>query len=83
LVTGDSTNDLIGFVADGNVSIQESKCFTAMIEAGRKSRGRHVPTSGPLVRQIDEMKWERDLPHARGNEEAQHDAKQAESKESN
>ncbi len=40
LVTGDSTNDLIGFVADPNSSIQESKAFTGNIERGRRGRGR-------------------------------------------
>ena len=35
LVTGDSTNDLIAFVADPNVSIQESKALTGNITAGR------------------------------------------------
>src|SRR5206468_13051091 len=35
LVKGDPANELIGFVADPNVSIQESKALTANIEAGR------------------------------------------------
>jgi formate dehydrogenase major subunit len=35
LVRGDSTNDLISFVADPNVSIQESKALTGDIRAGR------------------------------------------------
>ena len=34
LVRGDSTNDLISFVADPNVSIQESKALTGNIRAG-------------------------------------------------
>ncbi|HMJ63561.1 MAG TPA: molybdopterin dinucleotide binding domain-containing protein, partial [Bryobacteraceae bacterium] len=38
LVRGDAANDLIGFVADPNVSIQESKAFTAAIEPGRRRR---------------------------------------------
>jgi formate dehydrogenase major subunit len=37
LVTGDSTNDLISFVADPNVSIQESKALTGNIRAGRRN----------------------------------------------
>ena len=37
-VKGDSTNDLIGFVADPNVSIQESKALTGNITAGRRNR---------------------------------------------
>jgi formate dehydrogenase major subunit len=53
LVTGDAANELISFVADPNVSIQESKCLTGNIEAGRRSRQRRVVTSGPLV---DDMK---------------------------
>jgi formate dehydrogenase major subunit len=36
IVRGDSTNFLIAFVADPNVSIQESKAFTGNIRAGRK-----------------------------------------------
>ena len=36
-VRGDSTNDLIGFVADPNVGIQESKAFTGNIIPGRRS----------------------------------------------
>ena len=40
LVRGDAANDLIGFVADPNVSIQESKALTGTIEPGRK-RERH------------------------------------------
>ncbi len=48
-VTGDVVNELIGFVADPNVSIQESKCLTCAIEPGRRSTGRRVVTSGPLV----------------------------------
>jgi formate dehydrogenase major subunit len=46
---GDAANELIAFVADPNVSIQESKALTGNIEAGRRSRGRRVVTSGPLV----------------------------------
>jgi formate dehydrogenase major subunit len=37
-VRGDSTNFLIPFVADPNVSIQESKAFTGNIRAGRHGR---------------------------------------------
>ncbi len=37
-VKGDSTNDLIAFVADPNVSIQESKALTGNIRAGRRNR---------------------------------------------
>jgi formate dehydrogenase major subunit len=38
LVRGDAANDLIGFVADPNVSIQESKALTATIAPGRRIR---------------------------------------------
>jgi len=48
LVKGDATNELVSFVADPNVSIQESKCLTGNIEPGRRSRRRRVVTSGPL-----------------------------------
>jgi formate dehydrogenase major subunit len=40
LVTGDSANDLISFVGDPNVSIQESKAFTGNIEPGRRRGNR-------------------------------------------
>jgi formate dehydrogenase major subunit len=46
LVKGDAANELISFVADPNVSIQESKALTGNIEPGRKSKGRRVITSG-------------------------------------
>jgi formate dehydrogenase major subunit len=49
LSRGDATNELIAFVADPNVSIQESKALTANIEPGRRSSRRRVVTSGPLV----------------------------------
>jgi formate dehydrogenase major subunit len=48
LVRGDAANELISFVADPNVLIQESKALTGNIEPGRKSKGRRVVTSGPL-----------------------------------
>jgi formate dehydrogenase major subunit len=40
LVTGDAANELISFVADPNVSIQESKALTGNIRPGRRSRSR-------------------------------------------
>ncbi len=51
--TGDAANELISFVADPNVLIQESKALTGNIEPGRKSKHRRVVTSGPLVDGID------------------------------
>lgn len=75
LVTGDAANDLIGFVADPNVSIQESKALTATIDPGRKHRA--------LVPKLDEKAWERDIPIARKNSKGAHGFKAAESKEGN
>jgi len=67
LVTGDSTNELISFVADPNVSIQESKAFTGNIEAGRRgSRG--LPPGSP---EGAEGRW-RDLPPARHKAPGKH-----------
>jgi formate dehydrogenase major subunit len=57
LVTGDATNELIGFVADPNVSIQESKALTADIAPGRRDR------TAPPPRFETEDAGERDLPH--------------------
>ncbi|HEV2846540.1 MAG TPA: hypothetical protein VG477_16920, partial [Thermoanaerobaculia bacterium] len=59
---GDAANELISFVADPNVSIQESKALTGNIEAGRRSRGRRVVTSGPLTPSLPFQT--RDLPQA-------------------
>ncbi len=75
LVRGDSTNELIMFVADPNVSIQESKAFTGIIEAGRK-QGRRVP-------HIDPQAWQRDLPQARHRGAGPHGFKSEETKEGN
>ncbi|MBW3658210.1 MAG: molybdopterin-dependent oxidoreductase [Actinobacteria bacterium] len=74
LVTGDNVNELIGFVADPNVSIQESKALTGDIQPGRRSRGRRVVTSGPLVRALpDGNGGARDLaPVDRGKEPDEH-----------
>lgn len=48
LVRGDATNELISFVADPNVSIQESKAFTGNIRPGRRDRRRR-PSVEPLA----------------------------------
>jgi formate dehydrogenase major subunit len=62
-VTGDAANELIAFVADPNVAIQESKALTGNIAAGRRSRGRRVVTSGPLAPGLgDAAEAARDLP---------------------
>ena len=58
---GDAANELLGFLADPNVSIQESKALTGAIQAGRRSRGRRVVTSGPLVPRIGDAGETRDL----------------------
>jgi formate dehydrogenase major subunit len=50
LSKGDPASELIAFVADPNVSIQESKVFTGNIEPGRRSRQRRAATSGPLAK---------------------------------
>jgi len=39
LVKGDAANELIAFVGDPNVSIQESKALTGNIRPGRRARG--------------------------------------------
>lgn len=75
LVKGDAVNELISFVADPNVSIQESKAFTADIMPGRRSRDRRVVTSGPLVSE-DGPPARRDLPRvARSRPEGSHHIK--------
>ena len=83
LIRGDAANDLIAFVADPNVSIQESKALTAMIEPGRKSKGRRHVTSGPLVSTLPSRDDDRDLPPARHKAESKHGFKAAETKEGN
>jgi formate dehydrogenase major subunit len=66
LVRGDATNELIAFVGDPNVSIQESKALTGTIEPGRRSRGRRTVTSGPILPDLPvEGEPPRDLPVAR------------------
>jgi formate dehydrogenase major subunit len=69
LVRGDSANNLISFVADPNVSIQESKAFTANIQSGRRSRPVSVAGPGkpePIPPQ------HRDLPPARNRQPGKH-----------
>ena len=68
LVRGDSANDLISFVADPNVSIQESKAFTGNIEPGRRARQR---TRSPGRVEGEDGQW-RDLPPARGKRPGKH-----------
>ena len=62
-VTGDPANELISFVADPNVSIQESKALTGDIKPGRHSFGRRSATDGEaLGRPEPQVHAPRDLP---------------------
>src|SRR5262249_60970551 len=71
--TGDAANELIGFVADPNVSIQESKTLTGNIEPGRRSRGRRAATSGALTARVEgEAGAWRDRPRARHKQPDRH-----------
>lgn len=73
LVKGDSASELIGFVADPNVSIQESKALTGAIVAGRRSRSRRAATSGPLTPPLaPDLDGERDLPPVQHKPIGQH-----------
>jgi formate dehydrogenase major subunit len=71
LVRGDNANELISFVADPNVSIQESKALTGNIAPGRRSRDRRVVTSGPLVEPVTDGR-RRDLPAVEGKQIFRH-----------
>jgi formate dehydrogenase major subunit len=71
-VTGDAANELIGFVADPNVSIQESKALTANIAPGRRDRTARIP----MIRS-DEPDG-RDLPGVAPKEPGDADAPTAE-----
>jgi formate dehydrogenase major subunit len=83
LVRGDATNELISFVADPNVSIQESKALTATIEPGRRGKDRRLPTSGVLVPDGDgdAKGGGRDLPVVGERHQGQHGLVAGESKE--
>jgi formate dehydrogenase major subunit len=59
--TGDAANELTAFIADPNVSIEESKAFSVEIVAGRKSSDRRAATDGPLS-DPDAAGPQRDLP---------------------
>jgi formate dehydrogenase major subunit len=79
---GDATNELISFVADPNVSIQESKVLTGNIEPGRRSLRRRVVTSGALeavARRGPRAK--RDLPSAQGKPRGKHGLRAGQSQE--
>jgi formate dehydrogenase major subunit len=82
LSRGDTTNELISFVADPNVSIQESKALTGNIEPGRRSRRRRVVTTGPLGPPlIGDRDPPRDLPAARHRPRGAHGLEAGEAKE--
>jgi formate dehydrogenase major subunit len=83
LVRGDSANELTAFVADPNVSIQESKAFTANIEEGRRSRKRRQVTSSWFGKPLHPDSNKRDLPEARNKLESKHGYKAASTKEGN
>ncbi len=69
--TGDAANELTAFVADPNVSIEESKAFSVQIVAGRRSRKRRAAASGPLVdREVEGP--ERDQPEVREKPAGKH-----------
>ena len=57
---GDSSNDLIGFVADPNVHIQESKVFTGDIVPGKRATGRRAAQRG--YTELPELAILRDIP---------------------
>jgi formate dehydrogenase major subunit len=75
IAKGDSANDLISFVADPNVTIQESKALTADIEPGRRSRGRR------MIRAEGRGGGARDLPQAAGRTTGKHGIKAARAQE--
>jgi formate dehydrogenase major subunit len=58
--TGDAANELTSFIADPNVSIEESKAFSVNIVEGRRATGRRAAVT-PLSEE-DEAAAQRDLP---------------------
>ncbi|HEY5675365.1 MAG TPA: formate dehydrogenase subunit alpha, partial [Myxococcales bacterium] len=62
-VRGDSSNDLLSFVADPNVHIQESKALTGDIRPGRRGRPRRAAVNG--FRELPELSIPRDIPGLR------------------
>jgi formate dehydrogenase major subunit len=66
-VTGDPANELLPFVADPNVSIQESKALTANLREGRHSFGRRSATDGEdLIKPALPSEPPRDAPGVQG-----------------
>ncbi len=68
LITGDSTNELLAFGADPNVTIMESKAITGNIRAGRRDRRKPL---APVADFAPEAKL-RDLPIARDRPVGEH-----------
>src|SRR5207237_942239 len=56
---GDSSNELLPFVADPNVHIQESKALTCDIRPGRRARGRRAAVHG--FKELPELAMPRDV----------------------
>lgn len=81
LVRGDAANDLIAFVADPNVAIQESKAFTGNIVAGRRNRQRRGITSGRQTADPAPGRSERDLAAVGTEHSGKHGHKAAQSRE--
>jgi formate dehydrogenase major subunit len=82
LVRGDAANDLIGFVGDPNVSIQESKALTGNIEAGRKSAGRRHITTGQMAATLPDRGKRLDV-GGPPKDASQHESKHPEAQEGN
>ena len=83
LATGDAVNELIAFVADPNVAIQESKALTADIQPGRRGRDRRVVTSGASMvsGRAEGPRAPRDLPQAQRSQEGSHGMRTVKTKE--
>jgi formate dehydrogenase major subunit len=60
--TGDAANELTAFIADPNVSIEESKAFSVEVVAGRRAAGRRAAAWGPLGEPELGAQAQRDLP---------------------
>jgi formate dehydrogenase major subunit len=82
LVTGDAVNELVGLVADPNVSIQETKALTGSIEPGRRSRMRRIATTPPWYPDVAEDGALRDLPVVGHRPEGTHGMEGPKDKES-
>ncbi|HYG69141.1 MAG TPA: molybdopterin dinucleotide binding domain-containing protein, partial [Anaeromyxobacteraceae bacterium] len=73
-VVGDAANELISFVADPNVNIQESKALTANVRPGRQSFGRRAATDGAALRAPEPARGPpRDLTGVRAPPRRSHD----------